>query len=52
MKNGKYDSKDKSVQFFFFYLKIIHYFGGPKNSSISAYPGLDGKRTYHQLIGI
>jgi hypothetical protein len=34
----KYDSKDKSVRFF---LKRIYHIGGPKQSSVSVFPGLD-----------
>jgi hypothetical protein len=40
LKNGKYDSKDKSVVFFFD-LKKIYHLGGTKHSSISALPDLD-----------
>jgi hypothetical protein len=35
LKNGKYDSKDKSVLFLFLsYLKKIHNFGDPKHSFV------------------
>jgi hypothetical protein len=54
MKKGKYDSKAKSVQFFFlFYLKKFHHFGGPKHNVISALPGLDRKKlfsTYWHIV--
>jgi hypothetical protein len=48
VKNGKYDSKDKSVQFF--YLKKIHHFGGSKHSSISALPSLVRKKIIFKLL--
>jgi hypothetical protein len=46
LKNGKYDSKYKSVLFvFLFYLKKIHQFGYPKHCIIPALPGLDRKKS-------
>jgi hypothetical protein len=45
LKNGKYDSKDKSVQFFFKFQENPSF-------SISALPGLDRKKNHPQLIGI
>jgi hypothetical protein len=51
LKNDKYNSKDKSVQFFFlFYLNKIHHFRRPKHDSISALPGLDRKIILHLSI--
>jgi hypothetical protein len=45
LKNGIYDSKDKSVVFIsFFYLKKIHHIGSSKHSIIPALPRLDGQK--------
>jgi hypothetical protein len=42
---------EKSMFMSFISMKI-HHFGRPKHSSISAFPGLDRKKIYPQLIGI
>jgi hypothetical protein len=45
LKNGKYDSKEKSVVFIFFLFEKNHHFGGSKHSIIPALPGLDRKKS-------